>query len=239
MATVQQIITDSLQDAGILAANETPNATDSQKMFRLLNRMMDTWSTEDLMIYNNVQEVFSLVAGQQTYTLGPGGDFNTTRPIDITQAAMRDTNGNDLTISIWDYEEYSVILSKPVQSSIALGIYYNAGFPLSEITLWPVVTGSTYRLVLWSWKRLTDFTALNDTIVLAPGYEDAIESNLALKACIAFQAPVPDGLAIWANESKAQIKRINVNVPELGFPTKLVGVSAGTFPISPHILTGY
>ena len=242
MATVSvlSLITDALQDAGVLAADETPSASDGQKAFRLLNRMLDTASTEVGMIYNNVQEVFDLTSGQLTYTLGPGGDFNTTRPIDINEAYMRDVNNNDLKISILQYQEYADIISKTTESGIALALYYNAGYPLSEITMWPVVTGGSYRLVLWSWKLLTQFTELSDNVILPPGYEEYIETNLAVRCCIAFNRQVPPELAIWATESKAQLKRINVNVPLMSFPSGLsAGQDSNTFPISPSILTGY
>jgi hypothetical protein len=240
--TVLSLIIDSMQDAGIIAADEVPTNTEAQKCFRLLNRMLDTWSTENLMIYNNVQEVFSLAAGQQTYTIGTGGDFNTSRPVNINQAYMRGPDGDnstDLRIAVWTYDEYANIISKEVTSSIALGIYYNSGYPLSEITLWPVVTDSTWELVLWSWKVLSSFTALTDTVSFPPGYENAIESNLAATICAAFQRPISPDLAVWATQSKAQLKRINVEIPQLGMPARLVGMSGSTFPISPHILTGY
>lgn len=240
MTTVLEIITDALQDAGIIAEDETPSASMGQKAFRLLNRMLDTWSTEDLMIYNNVQEVFNFNSGQQVYTIGTGGDFNTTRPVDITAAYVRDTNNNDLKISIWEYQQYADIISKTVASTIPLGVYYNANFPLSTLSFWPVPTGTSYRFVLWSWKVLSSFTNINDNISFPPGYEEAIETSLAARCCAAFNRPLPQELAMWANESKAQIKRINVNVPQLKLPTSLASPSASsTFPISPSILTGY
>jgi len=240
MTTVLALITDSLQDAGIIADTETPSASMGQKAFRLLNRMLDSWSTEDLMIYNNVQEVFPFIGGTQTYTIGAGGNFNTSRPINITNALVRDTNNNDLTITIWDYEEYSNIISKAITATIPLGVYYNAAYPLSTLSFWPVPQDTSYRFVLWSWKVLSSFTNINEDISFPPGYEDAIESNLAARCCAAFNRPLTQELAIWANESKAQIKRINVNVPELVMPSAIRGGNESTtFPISPSILTGY
>ncbi len=240
MATVLEILTDAMQDAGILSSNETPNATDGQKAFRLLNRMLDGDSTEDLMVYQNVNEVFNLISGQQNYTIGTGGDFNTSRPIDITAIYMRDTNGNDLPVAMLDYEQYADILSKPITATIALSAYYNSGMPLSTITFWPVPAQTSYRAVVWSWKPLTSFTSLSDDVTLPPGYEDYIESNLAVRCCMAFSRPVPAELAQWAMESKGKLKRININVPILGFDASLVNNStSNTYPISPHVLTGY
>lgn len=238
--TVLDIITDALQNAGVIASNETPNATDGQKALRLLQRMLDADSTESLMIYNNVQEVFNLISGKETYTIGVGGDFNTARPVNITQAFTRDVNGNDLPVEILDYEQYGDIISKQVQSTIPLALYYNSGAPLSEISLWPVVTGGTYRLVLWNWKTLETITSLSDTLVYPPGYEDYIESNLTVKCCMAFNIPLPAEIGAWAEGAKAKLKRINTFTPLLSMPGDLVnGANSTTFPISPHILSGY
>lgn len=240
MVTVLQIITDSMQDAGILSSNETPNATDAQKAFRLLNRMLDGDSTEDLMVYHNINEVFNLISGQQNYTIGPSGDFNTTRPINITAIYMRDTNGNDLPCQMLDYQQYADILSKPITATIALSAYYDSGVPLSTITFWPVPAQTSYRAVIWSWKPLTAFTSLSDSVILPPGYEDYIEWNLADRLCPAFGRDVPSRVEKLAIQTKEKIKKININVPILGFDASLVSNStSNTYPISPHVLTGY
>lgn len=239
MTTVLDLITDAMQDAGILSANETPNATDGQKAFRLLNRMLDSDSTEDLMIYNQVVEVFPLT-NKQTYTIGPTGDFVTSRPMDVTRIYMRDTNGNDLQCQMLTYEQYADILSKPVTATIALSAWYNSSVPNSEIWLWPIPTATLYRIVIWSWKTLTSFTAINDTVTMPPGYEDYIESNLAMRLCAAFSRPLPPEIGAWAIESKNKLKRLNIDVPILTLPGALVGGQTNnTFPLSPHVLTGY
>lgn len=240
MTTVLEIITDSMQDAGILSSNETPNATDGQKAFRLLKRMLEADSTEDLMIYDNVQEVFALVSGQQSYTMGSGGDFNTPRPVDITEIYMRDTNGNDLPVQLLSYAQYADILSKPITATIALSAWVNQGFPYTTITFWPVPAQTTYRAVVWSWKQLATLTSIFNTLVFPPGYEDYIESNLAVRCCNAFSRPVPPDLKDWAIDAKSKLKKFNIDVPLLGFDSALVNTAtSNTFPISPHVLTGY
>lgn len=239
MTTVLDIITEALQEANIIAADEVPNASDGQKGFRVLNRMLAADTTENMMIFNNVSEVFTLTS-QQTYTMGAGGDFNTTRPVEITAIYVRDTNGNDIPVQMVSYEEYASIISKPVTSSIPLVAWCNASFPLYDITLWPVPASTTWRLVVWSWKAFTSYTSVTDAVTLPPGYEDYMVYNLAQRLCISYGRPVPAELSAMARDSKAVVKRINEDVPTLSLPAAISNnVMDSTFPISPHILTGY
>lgn len=239
MTTVLDIITDALQDANIISADEVPNASDGQKAFRILNRMLASDTNENMMIFNNVFEVFTLTS-QQSYTIGSGGDFDTTRPINVTAVYVRDTNGNDIPVEMVDYEQYASIISKPVTSSIPLVAWYNSSFPLGTITLWPVPANTSWRLVVWSWKAFTSFTSVTDTVSLPPGYEDYMIYNLAVRCSVSWGRPVSAELAALARDAKAVIKRANEDVPLLGLPAAISGnVMDSTFPISPHILTGY
>lgn len=236
MATVLDMITDAMQDANVIAIGEAPTNADAQKAFRLLNRMLDSWSAENLLIYDQAQEVFNFTSGQETYTIGSGGDFNTTRPVSVNLAYVRDTSGNDIPVEVLGFADYASIISKQVQSTIPLAVYYNSSVPLGSLSFWPIPTNTTYRFVLWSWKVLSSFTNLTDNIVFPPGYEDAIEVNLAVRICIAYNRDVPVELQKWANQSKGQIKRINLDPPTLILGTSNLNYS--TFPISPSILSG-
>ena len=226
MTTVLDLITDALQDAGVLGSNETPNATDGQKAFRMLNRMLDSASTESLMIYQIVYEVFNLT-NQTSYSIGPTGNWITTRPTKVVGIYMRDTNGNDLPVQMISEQEYQDILSKPVTATIALCAWVNDGMPNTDIFFYPVPSSTTYRAVIWSWKLLTQFTAISDTVTLPPGYEDYIESNLAVRLCTAFGRSVPPDLQAWAQKAKSNIKYINSTVPLLGFCPELVSGKIG------------
>jgi hypothetical protein len=233
MAIVLDLISDSLQDAGIISSIEAPSDVDAQKCFRILNRMLDSWSIEKLMLYQDFQEVFAFVANQATYTMGVGGDFNSARPINVTKVLVRDVNNNDIPVEIVNYDKYSDIISKGVTSTIPLCVYYDVGFPLSNFTFWPVVSATSYRPVIWSQKLLTGYTTINDSVILPPGYEEAIVQNLAVKICTAYQSPIPAGLEDAAKASISRIKRMNFTPLEMQVFT--TSVNNSTFPIAPFI----
>ena len=222
MATVLDIITDSLQDLGASAVGEVPSAAEAQGAFRRLNRMLQTWNTESLMVYNIQQETFSYVADQATYTIGTGGNFNTARPVRIEAAYNRNNQTIDLPIQVvTNYEEYAAIIAKAIETTLPVVMYADGSFPRQNLTFWPVPSDTTYTPVLWMWKPLTAFATLSEEVSLPPGYERALVSNLAIECAPSYGRSVSSELALVATESKAQIKRINTQVDTMRFSIAL------------------
>jgi len=69
------IISSALKDIGALAAGETPTPEAAQDAFIMLNRMIDQWSNEQMMIFYKTEIIFTLTPGQTQYTIGPGGQI--------------------------------------------------------------------------------------------------------------------------------------------------------------------
>lgn len=224
MTTVRDLLTDSMREIGAIAISEVPTDAEAQYCLGKLNRMLGTWQTETLMVYGRDEEVFILTAGQASYTIGAGADIDTERPNAIVDAYVRDTNNNDYKMWVTtNSEDYSDITSKTVTSTIPTLLYYNTGVPYGTIRLWPLLSDSSYRLVLWTWTILNEFSTINDVVVVPPGYERAIVSNLAVSIAAAFGREVMDTLGKEAISSKAQLKKYNMTVLTMGFPTGLEG----------------
>jgi NADH:ubiquinone oxidoreductase subunit B-like Fe-S oxidoreductase len=69
------IISSALKDIGALAAGETPTPEAAQDAFIMLNRMIDQWSNEQMMIFYKTEIIFTLTPGQTQYTIGPTGQI--------------------------------------------------------------------------------------------------------------------------------------------------------------------
>lgn len=223
MAVVLDIITSAMQNLGAIALEETPTAAEAANGLASLNNMIQMWNTESLMVYNIVSEVFPYVAGQSVYTMGVGGNFNTARPVRIEGAWTRDFQGNDYGMQITNnFEDYASIVSKYTTSTLPTVVYNAGDYPLTTLTFWPVPSSGSYSIVLWSWKSIADFVALTDPIVLPPGYQSALEFNLAVYMAPKYGKVVSQDLRDLAVKSKAQLKRINTTVDQLGFDGTLM-----------------
>jgi len=235
MTTVRDLINDSLKEIGTLAIGEVASAAEAQDCLRALNQLIQTWQTESLVVYAKNQQIFTYpTTGQQSYTIGPTGDFVTTRPVRIDAALNRDSNDNDYWFYVArDFSDYAQLITKKVSAQLQTVLYYDPTYPNGTIYLWPTPSDSTYRLVLWTWTSVTEFATLDDTISLPPGYERALRTNLAVEIVPRYGRPLNPTLAQMAMDSKAQIKRTNVTIPTLKFQTG-VGNRGNTF----NYLTG-
>lgn len=91
MATPLDIISRALKDIGALEAGETPSADAAQDAFDMLNDMLDQWSNESMMVSYKTEIIFTINPGQTQYTIGPGGEINSTFTGSIS--------GNTLTVT--------------------------------------------------------------------------------------------------------------------------------------------
>lgn len=224
VTSVHDICTDALQKIGAVALEETPSAAELQGALTRLNEMIEAWNTERLTVYGVQEEVFSLVAGQGTYTMGSGGDFNTTRPVRIERCKIRDASNNDFTCVYTDHHQrYSQIVTKTTQSVLPQLVYDDGNFPLRNLKFWPVPSDATYSAVLYTLRQLAGFTSLSDTVTVPPGYKRALKYNLALEIGPEYGKKATDDIINLAVNAKADIKRANVTIEELHAPNEYAG----------------
>ena len=207
MTTAYDIITRALRSINVLGVGETPDAATAQDALDSLNDVLEGWANETLMVYSSTTESFPLLAGVGTYTMGPSGDFDTTRPTTINDAWVR-WNDVDYPLQILTQREYSEIPLKSTLTNIPSAIYVNTGFPQNTVYLWCVPNVSGNSIFFNTLKPFTSFTSLTDTVNFPPGYSKAMRYALAVEMMPEYG--VNNGLVIeMANEAKAKLKRTN------------------------------
>lgn len=213
--TALDLITSSLRLVGVLAGNEVPTANESTVGLQYLNDMVDSWSTQQMLIYAKVNETFALVANQQSYQMGTGApDFNTARPQKIENAIWQQPQGAtnyNLEIDIINQDQWAALTVPTTQSNIPTKLYVNYTFPYATLYFWPVPLQAN-NLILWSWKQLAEFAALTTAVSLPPGYNKALRYNLAVELAPEFGRTPSDLVITQAVDAKADIKRMNNRV---------------------------
>jgi hypothetical protein len=225
--TALTLIMGSMRLLGLLASGEPPTASEQTDGLAALNDMLDSWSTESLLIPNKVREVFPLVASQQSYTMGTGGNFNTSRPMKIENALVQLVGTSpalELPMQILTKDEYAGITLKALLSTFPLYAYIEGTYPLETINVWPVPQ-ATNNLVLYSWKPLAELSTLQTALSLPPGYQRALRYALAIELAPEFGKQVSETILGIAMEAKQNLKRMNFKPQYLRVDDALLGNS--------------
>ena len=83
------LIATAFRKLGVLADGETMPASLAAAGLQALNDVIETWSIETLSVIGTLPVAFNTVAGQATYTIGVGGNWNGQRPARIMSALHR------------------------------------------------------------------------------------------------------------------------------------------------------
>lgn len=114
--TPLDIITLALRRARVLGVGQTVSDDDAQVGFQELNVMMAQWAMQRYMVYTLI-EMGRITTGAQSYTVGPGGDYDIPiRPDSIDAAFLR------------QFPTAPIVVSGPPESVpvTASPIYYQA-----------------------------------------------------------------------------------------------------------------
>lgn len=211
MTKVREIINDALIEIAVQDPSESMDANKADFGLRTLNRMVQKWNIDELMVFTVNRTEWPLIAGKQVYTIGTGGDFNTPRPTRISMASVLLASGQEIEIGILNDEEWRDIVLKTTQSTFPTKMWPTGNMPLNSLYLWPVPTDSTTKLVLYTWGKTEGFASVNDDVVFPNGYEEALVTNLALALSGPYGAAIPPMLTVRASDARAKIKGLNVD----------------------------
>jgi hypothetical protein len=202
--TVAELIKSAYANIGVTDLEGEPTAAQYELAIRSLNSLLGAWSRSRMTIYGLVDESFPLVAGQAAYTVGASQDFDTAWAYQIESAFLRDSNDLDYPLQLVSPDQYEAVALK-TQSARPQSLLYNPkGYPLATATLYPV-PDQVYTLHWTAQKVLASFTAGEDTVGIAPEFEEALEYNLAIRLAPKFGVPVSTELAALARTTKSAI----------------------------------
>lgn len=207
MATVQTIVDRSLRLLGVTASGDSATTTEAADAIVALNAMLDSWRNERLMCYAMQDQSLTLSAATSSYTIGPSGTLNTTRPVSIEAAYIVSSNIS-YPVRLVDEEEYAAIAAKTSTSSWPNVAWYQPTMTTGTLYVYPVPTvTSTMHLI--TRIVVAAFSATTDPISLPPGWEEAMTTNLSLAIAPEYGVMPSQAVIKMATDSKANIKRQN------------------------------
>lgn len=216
MATAITMITRAMRLARVIGKGEAPDDDEAADGLTALNAMLDSWSIERLFVYYIVEENMTLVANQATYTMGVGGDLNTTRPTRVDDSCFVRMSSMDFPLTLLDSQQYASIVDKTTTTSnLPMFLFPDMQNPLVRLTFYPVPSTANVAHIR-SWKQLQQFATLTDVLALPPGHQRAIEYSLAEEFGPEFGVQILPKVEQIALKARANIKKINAPAPILG-----------------------
>lgn len=205
--TAGDLIRKALGKLLVIGTQDTLTSSEMEDGLDALNLMLDSWRLERLSLWSLKHDSKVLTGSQGSYTIGPGGDIDTTRPTKIEDAFVRGTNV-DYPIDLIGQTQYDAIAYK-ITTGIPRKLFYDAAYPIGTIYLYPVPISSAYTLFINSYSEIESFSNIADVYSLAPGYARAIIFNLAIELAPDYNKTAAPEVVKMAAQSKRFLKRIN------------------------------
>jgi hypothetical protein len=146
--------------------------------------MIDSWNLSEGLIYRHGSQTFTMPVNKKTYTIGPtGADFITTRPLRIE--AMNMVIGATGTpvyvpVRLLTWEEYSQFALRDLTTTFPTAAHYSPTMPNGTLYVWGQPTQSN-QVEFWWFQQAPQFLTSSDTVIVPPGYAEAMVYNLAVR----------------------------------------------------------
>ncbi|PYE21335.1 hypothetical protein C7410_115178 [Paraburkholderia silvatlantica] len=238
--TPGDIITLALKTANVVGVGQTAAPEDMNDSFNLLNMLLAQLQRRRYFVYQLVT-TSKQATGAQSYTVGPGGDFNIPRPAKIESAFFRLlTTGPqpvDYPLEILrSQEDYNRIGLKSL-NAFPRYAFYDMGYPLGNLYVWPI-PNNTYTIFITTMLQLQQFNTINDTIALPPEYAAALMWNLVPELYAFYGLPPNPDVVKKAEATLRIIEEANAAIPQLSMPAALRSPGVGWYNIYGDYMVG-
>jgi hypothetical protein len=182
--TAQSLINKSLRLLGVLASGETTTADEAQDSLYSLNSIIDSFSANPQYYFCTQAEQFSLVTGQNTYTIGNDpdapfqADFVAPRPIRIVGAFIR-VNNIDTPLALIT-EQYWTNIAAKSSSGTPTKLLYRPNIPHGQVLVYPTPSAAAW-LFIKAERMVQKYDTLAFSQYLPPGYQRLLELSLAME----------------------------------------------------------
>ena len=176
-ATANTIINSALRRIRVIQSGEEASPAESADALEYLNDILGTLSLAGLFVPYRTNETLNLTAGKQSYTIGTGGEFNTSRPVSIVRAYTTIDNV-DYPCEVISRNKWMGIVYKSTSASYPYWLNYHDTSPLGKINFYPIPADAT-TLTIDSIKQLTEFANVNSATDLPKEYERYLKLSLA------------------------------------------------------------
>ncbi len=228
--TALDVITRALRLVNVVADAELPTSDEANDALESFQEMVDSWNADRLTVYSIKSADFPLTLNQQSFTMGPGGNFDTDRPPKIVGMSVilltAPANPVEIPIDMYSWSDWQTkIPVKAVNGTFPQVCYDDQGMPLRTLNFWPIPSANLNNVRIYSWAPLVWPATLQTILNFPPSYARAFRYNLAIELAGEFGAQIPQSVAKIATDSLAALK--TMNAPDLELVSDLLPMPGG------------
>ena len=190
-ANRDEIVKRSLRMVGAYTSTDLPRPEQLMDACTILNTMIKAWSIEGFLWLRQFVNI-SLVAGQNSYTLGPASTVPMDRPTHIFAATRKASSGNEIPLVSLTRNDWMNIPNKTT-SATPVQFYYDPATINGTLYVWPVPQTGTTDVVVIDCDRQLDIMSdsLND-FDFPPQWLECIAYNLAARIAPEYGIPLSE-----------------------------------------------
>lgn len=202
--TQYQFIDAALRTLGVLALDQTPEATQYTNALVKLNGLVGELRVKGLQIFQRTTYTMTLTNGTSSYNIGTGLTLNTPYPLHLLQAIRLDANSSTrVDMDIIANSNFNRLPSN--SSGVPIQITYQPKMNMGVVQLWPTpdsYSATNVTVQLTYLRPLEYFSSSTDTADFPEEWVSAIIYNLAVRMAPEYGVPLQDrGLLIKEAES--------------------------------------
>jgi hypothetical protein len=234
--TITDICTAALLECGAIGVGQTPLPEDMNDAQARLQWMLMQWERKRWLVYHLI-DLALVSTGAQSYTVGPGGQFNTgtgasvsVRPGKLSAAFVRQLQGSMNSVDypleiLQSREDYNFITLKTLVAGPGEAVFLDSDWPLANLYVWPIPQPYIYEIHIIIHAQLPYDFYNNPTTPFDIPYEYylAMMYNLAVRLRPKYRMGTYPGdpLPGMAKDSLSVVRAPNTQIMKLRMPNTL------------------
>lgn len=215
--TQYQFIDAALRTLGVLALDQTPEATQYTNALVKLNGLVGELRVKGLQIFQRTTYTMTLTNGTSSYNIGNGLTLNTPYPLHLLQAIRLDANSSTrVDMDIIANSNFNRLPSN--SSGVPIQINYQPKMNMGVVQLWPIpdsYSATNVTIQLTYLRPLEYFSSSTDTADFPEEWVSAIIYNLAVRLAPEYGIPLQDR-SLLIKEAETYLKTAEDNSFEDG-----------------------
>jgi hypothetical protein len=165
--TFYRVVCQAMRNAGLLGKGQEPSSEDLATYLAVMNDILNYEQTQGLKLWLELDLPITLVAGQNLYTIAPGGTVSMTKPLKVTYGYYLDVNNISRPLIPLATADWVTLSTKTSQG--AINSYYVKKLATSlQVYFWltPDTTAATGTAHVIIQQQQVNVVAVTDTMVL-------------------------------------------------------------------------